>query len=181
MGIPSLLALLGCSESVFTTDFRAELARLKLPTLIIHGDPDVSAPVEITGARTAELMPTAEFRLYEDAPHALVVTHLRQFEADLVDFMVRQRLPPDGDPRRGKLAEHRATAGRRRGGRHDVTELGVVGVQALGQRRARLAGQVGGRGPSPRAASRLASRSSRSRPRQARIVNGSSSKPSARR
>ena len=83
----SLLALLGCSESVFTTDFRAELARLELPTLIIHGDRDVSAPVELTGARTAELMPTAEFRLYENAPHGLVVTHPRQFEADLVDFI----------------------------------------------------------------------------------------------
>jgi non-heme chloroperoxidase len=83
----SLLALLGCSESVFTTDFRAELTRLELPTLIIHGDRDVSAPVELTGARTAELMPTAEFRLYEHAPHGLVVTHPRQFEADLVDFI----------------------------------------------------------------------------------------------
>jgi non-heme chloroperoxidase len=43
--------------------------------------------VELTGARTAELMPTAEFRLYENAPHGLVVTHPRQFEADLVDFI----------------------------------------------------------------------------------------------
>jgi non-heme chloroperoxidase len=83
----SLLALLGCNQAVVTTDFRAELARLELPTLIIHGDRDVSTPVEITGARTAELMPTAEFRLYQNAPHGLVVTHSRQFEADLLDFI----------------------------------------------------------------------------------------------
>ena len=34
-----------------------------------------------------ELMPTAEFGLYQNAPHGLVVTQPRQFEADLVDFM----------------------------------------------------------------------------------------------
>jgi non-heme chloroperoxidase len=83
----SLLALLGCNRSVVSTDFRAELPRLELPTLIIHGDRDASNPVEITGARTAKLIPAAEFRLYENAPHGLVVTHSRQLEADLVEFM----------------------------------------------------------------------------------------------
>jgi pimeloyl-ACP methyl ester carboxylesterase len=83
----SLLALLRCSHAVFDTDFRAELPQLALPALVVHGTADVSNPLEITGAKTAKLVPGAEFKVYENAPHGLVITHLAQFEEDLVSFM----------------------------------------------------------------------------------------------
>jgi non-heme chloroperoxidase len=41
----------------FTTDFRAELQSTTVPTLIIHGDHDVQAPLEIRGRKTARLVP----------------------------------------------------------------------------------------------------------------------------
>lgn len=83
----SLLALLACSRSVVSTDFRAELPRLNLPALVIHETADASNPIELTGARTARLVPGAQFKVYDNASHGLVVTHLPQFEADLTNFM----------------------------------------------------------------------------------------------
>jgi hypothetical protein len=47
----------------------------------------VSNPLEITGAKTAKLVPGAEFKVYDNAPHGLVITHLGRFEEDLVGFM----------------------------------------------------------------------------------------------
>jgi pimeloyl-ACP methyl ester carboxylesterase len=43
--------------------------------LIVHGDKDVSAPLAITGRKTAALMPQATVKIYEGAPHGLFLTH----------------------------------------------------------------------------------------------------------
>ena len=53
----------------------ADLARIARPTLIVHGDKDASAPISITGARTAHLIGNCRFIVYENAPHAIVLTH----------------------------------------------------------------------------------------------------------
>jgi non-heme chloroperoxidase len=82
----SLPALLQCSRAAFSTDFRAELRQISIPTLLIHGDADASAPVEITSAKTAALIPNARLKIYQNAPHGLVATHLSQVEADIVEF-----------------------------------------------------------------------------------------------
>jgi non-heme chloroperoxidase len=83
----SLQALLQCSRAAFGTDFRPELPRLDVPTLLIHGTADASSPLEITGARAAALIRGAELRIYQNAPHGLYATHLAELEADIVDFM----------------------------------------------------------------------------------------------
>jgi len=83
----SLPALLQTSRAAFRTDFRRELRQLDIPTLLIHGDADASAPVEITGAKAVELIPGARLKVYENAPHGLVSTHLPQVEADIVEFV----------------------------------------------------------------------------------------------
>ena len=46
-------------------------AKIDVPTLIVHGDRDVSAPLAITGRKTAALMPHATVKIYEGAPHGL--------------------------------------------------------------------------------------------------------------
>jgi pimeloyl-ACP methyl ester carboxylesterase len=88
----SLLALLQVSQSVVDTDFRPELARLDLPTLVLHGTHDASNPLDSTGRQTARLVPGAELRIYENAPHGLVVTHLDQLAADIAGFAAARRL-----------------------------------------------------------------------------------------
>lgn len=56
-------------------DYRAELAELDLPVLLIHGDADVSTPIELTGRRTAALLPRAELIEIPGAAHGLYLTH----------------------------------------------------------------------------------------------------------
>ena len=56
-------------------------------SLVIHGDRDVSAPLEFTGRRTADLIPGARLRVYEGAPHGLFVTHAERLNADLLSFV----------------------------------------------------------------------------------------------
>jgi non-heme chloroperoxidase len=56
-------------------DYRAELAELDLPVLLIHGDADASTPIELTGRRTAALLPHAELIEIPGAAHGLYLTH----------------------------------------------------------------------------------------------------------
>ncbi len=79
-------ALLDTNRAVTTADFREELPKITVPTLVIHGDRDVTAPLDITGRRTADLVPDAKLQVYEGAPHGLFVTHIDRLNQDLLDF-----------------------------------------------------------------------------------------------
>jgi pimeloyl-ACP methyl ester carboxylesterase len=82
-----LWVALECNRIMTSTDFRAELPRIALPTLIVHGDKDVSAPIELTGRPTAALIPNAELKVYAGAPHGLFLTHKDRLNADLLSFI----------------------------------------------------------------------------------------------
>jgi non-heme chloroperoxidase len=70
---------------VFTeTDFRPELPRFTVPTLLIHGDADTSTPLETTGRRTARLIPNSRLVVYENAAHGLPFTHMERLSAELL-------------------------------------------------------------------------------------------------
>lgn len=75
------------NRRITSTDFRKELPGITVPTLVIHGDMDVSAPIELTGRPTAALIPGAQFKLYEGAPHGLFLTHKDRLNADLIGFV----------------------------------------------------------------------------------------------
>jgi non-heme chloroperoxidase len=83
LGTP-LHSHLACNRAIFGTDFRAELRDVAVPTLIVHGDRDVSAPIEMTGRRQAELIPGSELIVYENAPHGLFMTHRDRLNEDLL-------------------------------------------------------------------------------------------------
>jgi non-heme chloroperoxidase len=74
------------SRAMVTTDLRGDLARIDRPTLILHGDKDASAPVELTGRPTAAGIRGAVLKVYPGAPHGLFVTHLEQVNRDLLAF-----------------------------------------------------------------------------------------------
>jgi non-heme chloroperoxidase len=83
----SLKALIELNVQTTETDFRAELRRVTVPALIIHGDHDVSAPLGLTGRRTAQLIPGSRLTVYEGAPHGLMFTHMERLNADLLAFV----------------------------------------------------------------------------------------------
>ena len=68
------------------TDFRAELRTIQTPTLILHGDIDKSARLELTGRPTHELIAGSRLLVYENAAHALPYTHTDRMLADIVAF-----------------------------------------------------------------------------------------------
>jgi non-heme chloroperoxidase len=83
----SLPVTLACSRAMVEADFRAEMRRIDVPTLIVHGDRDRSMPVELTGQPSAELIPRSRLRVYPGAPHGLMFTHMGELHADLLAFM----------------------------------------------------------------------------------------------
>jgi pimeloyl-ACP methyl ester carboxylesterase len=83
----SLPIAVACNRSMVDTDFRADLRDVTTPTLLIHGDADASAPLPLTGARTAKLMPNCAFKIYEGAPHGLFLTHRQRLNADILQFI----------------------------------------------------------------------------------------------
>jgi non-heme chloroperoxidase len=83
----TLQAIVECNRIVMETDFRAELPDIKVPTLVMHGNHDASAPLERTGRKTAALIPNSRLVVYEGAPHGLMYTHMDRFNADLVSFI----------------------------------------------------------------------------------------------
>jgi len=68
-------------------DLRPALSRIDRPTLVIQGDKDASAPLDITGRRVAAGIRGAELKVYDGAPHGLFVTHMDQVNRDLEAFL----------------------------------------------------------------------------------------------
>jgi non-heme chloroperoxidase len=68
------------------TEFTQDLKRFDVPTLIIHGEDDQNVPIANSALRTAKLLPHAALKIYENAPHGLMVTHQERFNADLLEF-----------------------------------------------------------------------------------------------
>lgn len=76
-----------CVRAFSETDFRADLPKLTVPTLIIHGDDDQTVPIDISGREAVKLVPGAQLKEYEGAPHGLFITHKEMLNADLVAFL----------------------------------------------------------------------------------------------
>jgi len=74
-------------EAFSATDFRDELTRIDVPTLVIHGDDDQVVPFEVGGRASAALIPGAELLVYEGAPHGVTDTHKEQLGNDLLAFL----------------------------------------------------------------------------------------------
>ncbi len=79
-------ATVDCVRAFSETDFRADLAKITVPTLIIHGTDDETVPPDASGDVAAKALPSAEYKRYDGAPHGLFVTHKDQLNADLVAF-----------------------------------------------------------------------------------------------
>ncbi|MBD3881611.1 alpha/beta hydrolase [Phormidium tenue FACHB-886] len=69
------------------TDLRVDMAAFTIPTFIIHGDTDLSAPLELTGKRTADAIPGSQLQVYENASHGLFITHKERLNRDLLTFI----------------------------------------------------------------------------------------------
>lgn len=69
------------------TDFRKDLTRIDVPTLIIHGDADRILPITVTANPLAKTLKGARKVVIEGGPHGLIWTHADQVNAELVGFL----------------------------------------------------------------------------------------------
>jgi len=80
-------ATLDCIAAFGRTDFRADLAAVDVPTLVLHGDSDAIVPIEVSGRRAAEAIPGSRLVVVEGAPHGVNATHPEEFNRALLDFL----------------------------------------------------------------------------------------------
>lgn len=80
-------AALACMDAFSTTDFREDLKRLTVPTLVIHGDADAIVPFEGSGLRTHIAVPHSQLVTVAGAPHGLNVSHAPEFNDALLSFL----------------------------------------------------------------------------------------------
>ena len=69
------------------TDFRQDLPRIDLPTLIVQGDQDRIFPIHITGRRLSTLIKDARFVVVKGGPHAVHWTHAEEVNRAMLDFL----------------------------------------------------------------------------------------------
>lgn len=82
-----LNAAYDCVKAFSETDFRDDLKKIKVPTLVMHGDDDQVVPINISGLLTAKLIEGAKLKIYKGAPHGLTSTLKDQVNADLLEFI----------------------------------------------------------------------------------------------
>jgi pimeloyl-ACP methyl ester carboxylesterase len=82
-------ALVTFQRTIGDADLTAEAGALGLPVLILHGDRDVSAPLQDSAHRYAAIIPDSELVVYEGAAHGVMVTHPARLAADLAQRIER--------------------------------------------------------------------------------------------
>jgi pimeloyl-ACP methyl ester carboxylesterase len=83
----SLKATIACMRAFSSTDFRAELAAFKVPTLIIHGTEDKTVPIEASSRLAAKGIAGSTLIEYDGAAHGVTATHKDRLIKDLLAFL----------------------------------------------------------------------------------------------
>lgn len=76
-----------CVTAFSSTDFRNDLKRIDVPTLVIHGDADRIVPFAVAGKRMPEFVKGSKLITVEGAPHGLTWTHASKLNPELVHFL----------------------------------------------------------------------------------------------
>jgi len=82
----SPIGTLAC-VSAWLTDFRNDLSRIDIPTLVVHGDADRILPLAATGKRTQESVKGSRLVVIEGGPHGLNWTHAAEVNRELLKFL----------------------------------------------------------------------------------------------
>lgn len=69
------------------TDWRADIDKIDVPALIMHGTGDVNVPIDVTSRVLAKMLPSATYIEIEGAPHGMLWTHGEEINKVLLDFL----------------------------------------------------------------------------------------------
>ena len=82
-------AALACMAAFANTDFRDDLAKVNVPTLVVHGDSDFIVFYEGSGKRTHAAIPGSELHVLAGAPHGCNVSHVDEWNSALLGFLAK--------------------------------------------------------------------------------------------
>ena len=80
---------LDCIAAFGRTDFRGDLKKVTVPTLVIHGDSDAIVPFEVSGKRTHQAIKGSQLALIKGGPHGVNASHPELFNKALIEFLGR--------------------------------------------------------------------------------------------
>ncbi|GAC1429831.1 MAG: alpha/beta hydrolase [Thermoanaerobaculia bacterium] len=83
----SPIATQRCVTAFSSTDFRGDLQKIRVPTLVLHGDSDQIVPIEVSGKRSAEMLKGSRLEVIKGAPHGLASTHAEELSRLMLDFI----------------------------------------------------------------------------------------------
>jgi len=82
----SATASLACVPT-WHEDFRKDLTRVDVPTLVIHGDADRILPIAASGIGTHKAVKGSKLVVVEGGPHCITWTHAEQVNRELLSFL----------------------------------------------------------------------------------------------
>ena len=80
-------ATLECVKSFSSTDFREDLKKFDLPTLVLHGDNDQIVPFDVSGKIAHEMIPNSLLVIVNGGAHGLTFTQPEKVNQALLDFI----------------------------------------------------------------------------------------------
>jgi peroxiredoxin len=75
------------AQPTWLTDFRADIPKIDVPVLIVHGTADRILPIDVTGRRFTKALPDAEYLEIDGAPHGMLWTHSAEVNEALLAFL----------------------------------------------------------------------------------------------
>jgi len=82
----SLRSTLAAAGAWSSTDFRDDLRKMQVPTLVLHGTHDQTVPIEKSAMKAIRILPQATYVEYDDEPHGLFFTAADRLNDDLLHF-----------------------------------------------------------------------------------------------
>ncbi len=79
-------AIFDCIKAFSETDFREDLKKFDIPTLVLQGEDDQIVPLNISGLLSSKMIPNASLKIYPGAPHGVCSVLKDQVNADLLEF-----------------------------------------------------------------------------------------------
>jgi non-heme chloroperoxidase len=76
-----------CVKAFSETDFTADLPKIDVPVLVLHGDDDQIVPIAASAHKAVKLLPKGRLKVYPGAPHGMAATHADQVNADILAFI----------------------------------------------------------------------------------------------
>ena len=93
--------------TAWQTDFREDVTKIDVPSLIIQGDADRILPIDITGRLLNEALEGSRLVVLQDAPHGIPWTHAAEINREIMAFLAqgRREESPEAEKRRSQAPE----------------------------------------------------------------------------